>query len=65
MPPGSFVLEQFEQDTFGELFKVFPFGHYVEVLHCEVDAHPLQLHRLVHVAEIQQLDDVLKIDHRN
>ena len=59
----SFVLQKLKQDTFREFLEVFPLGHYVEVLHRKVDAHPLQLHGLVHVTQVQQLDHVLQVNH--
>ena len=59
----SFVLQKLKQDTFREFLEVFPLCHYVEVLHRKVDAHPLQLHGLVHVTQVQQLDHVLQVNH--
>jgi hypothetical protein len=58
----SFVLEQLQKNAFRELFEVFPFCNDVEELHRVIYAHPLQFQGLVHVAKVQQLNDVFQID---
>ena len=58
----SLVLEQFKQNQFTELFELFTLRHNVEVLHRVIDAHALQLHRLVQIGKIKQLNHVLEVN---
>lgn len=59
---ASLVLEQFQKDGFGQFLEVFALGHDIEVDHCVIDAHPLQLDGLVHVRQVQQLYHVIDFD---
>lgn len=55
-------MEQLKEDALGEFLEVFPFGDDVEVSHGEVDAHAFEFHSLMHVTQVEQLDDVFEVD---
>ena len=58
----SLVLEQLKQNQLTELFELFALRHNVEVLHRVVDAHALQLHRLVQIGKVQQLNHIFEVN---
>ena len=53
MTSWSFVLQKLEEYAFRKLLDVLALRHDVKELHGVIDAHPLELQRLVHVAQIE------------
>jgi hypothetical protein len=58
-------LEQLQQDCLAQLLEVLTLGDDIEVHHRIVDAHALKLDGLVHVTQVQKLNNVVKLDQGN